>query len=421
MAANDLSAAADPRLSWYLEAKFGMFVHWGAYSVAGAEASWPVMTPAISEAMFGTPSTIDEADYVRLPQAFNPVDFDAESWVSAAKSAGMRYIVVTAKHHDGFCMFDAPGTDYKITKTPFGRDICLELSKACAKMDMRLGFYYSPPDMNHPGYRDTSKPIRKNWLGEPGRPSWSSYLDYMESHIRALLTDYGDVCMIWFDGLCNHAKYDTPRFHRLIRELSPSTLINDRLGGGYDFITPEQFIPRKGIPVRTGKPPAGNGPESEKFFRTIVSMFKIPIVKGIVRRQMAKYADGTMELTPIAVESYPSPERFQPWETCMTLGRSWAYNPNETAWKSPGELVRNLATVAGGGGTYLLNVGPMASGRFPPQALERLAHIGAWMDAYADSIMGTAYTPCAASSGEARRGRATSSSSTSSSGPRAAA
>jgi alpha-L-fucosidase len=305
----------------------------------------------------------------------------------------MRYIVVTAKHHDGFCMFDAPGTDYKITKTPFGRDICLELSKACAKMDMRLGFYYSPPDMNHPGYRDTSKPIRKNWLGEPGRPSWSSYLDYMESHIRALLTDYGDVCMIWFDGLCNHAKYDTPRFHRLIRELSPSTLINDRLGGGYDFITPEQFIPKKGIPVRTGKPPAGNGPESEKFFRTIVSMFKIPIVKGIVRRQMAKYADGTMELTPIAVESYPSPERFQPWETCMTLGRSWAYNPNETAWKSPGELVRNLATVAGGGGTYLLNVGPMASGAFPAQALERLAHIGTWMDTYADSIRGTVYTP----------------------------
>src|SRR5665648_384528 len=136
---------------WYQHAKFGLFIHWGAYSVAGVEASWPIMAPDLSEAMFGTQTRITEDDYSALPARFNPVDFDADAWVRTAREAGMRYIVITSKHHDGFCMFDAPGTDYKITNTPFGRDICLELSQACAKYDMRLGFYYSPPDMHHPG------------------------------------------------------------------------------------------------------------------------------------------------------------------------------------------------------------------------------------------------------------------------------
>ncbi len=137
------------------------------------------MAPDLSEAMFGTPSRIGEAEYTSLPDKFNPVDFDADSWVKNAKDAGMIYIVITSKHHDGFCMFDAPGTDYKITRTPFGRDVCLELSKACAKAGMRLGFYYSPPDMHHPGYRNIAKPITSNWLGEPDRKEWSEYLDYM--------------------------------------------------------------------------------------------------------------------------------------------------------------------------------------------------------------------------------------------------
>jgi alpha-L-fucosidase len=117
--------------------------------------------------------------------------------------------------------------------------------------------------MHHPGYRGTSKPATRIWLGEPRRPEWGAYLDYMDSHLRKLLTDYGKVSVIWFDGLVNHAKYDPPHFHRLIHELSPETLINDRLGDDYDFITPEQFIPMAGIPVRTGKPPAANGPSGE--------------------------------------------------------------------------------------------------------------------------------------------------------------
>ena len=381
------------RLKWFLDAKFGLFIHWGAYSVAGAEASWPIMAPRLSEAMFDTPSIISEDEYVKLPERFNPVGFNADEWVKTAVNAGMKYIIITAKHHDGFCMFDAPGTEYKITNTPFGRDICKELSEACRKAGIRLGFYYSPPDMHHPGYRDTSKPSVKNWLGEPKRKEWSSYLDYMESHIRKLLTDYGEVSIIWFDGLCNHEKYDTPRFHRLVHELSPGTLINDRLGDDYDYVTPEQFIPSSGIPVRTGKPPSGNGIESEKFFRTVLTLFRIPLLRGWIRKQMHKYAEGTLDLSPMKITRYPSPENYQPWETCMTMGRTWAYNPNESNWKTPEELIGNLSTVVGHGGNYLLNVGPTELGLFPDEAVERLDIIGSWMKDNSDAVHGTTYTP----------------------------
>ena len=381
------------RLAWYQEAKFGLFIHWGAYSVAGVEASWPVMAPDLARAMFGTQTGITESEYVRLPTRFNPAGFDADAWVRTAQEAGMRYIIFTAKHHDGFCMFDAPGTDYKITRTPYGKDVCLELAQACARAGMRLGFYYSPPDMHHPGYRDTRKPATHNWTGEPNRKAWGAYLDTMEGHLRKLLTDYGEVSILWFDGLANHGKYDPPRFHKLINDLSPETLINDRLGDGYDFITPEQFIPREGRPVRTGKPPAGMDPGGDGFFKAVTFLFKIPGIRGAIRKQIQKYADGELVLTPVLQEPYPPPERFQPWETCMTMGQSWAYNPSETKWKAPGQLVRNLVEAASGGGNYLLNVGPTSQGVFPPEAIERLQHIGRWLKTYGEAIYGATYTP----------------------------
>lgn len=168
------------RLDWYQEAKFGLFIHWGAYSVAEVEASWPIMTPELSEAMFANTRRISQKEYVSLPSRFNPTEFDPDLWVQTAKEAGMRYIVITSKHHDGFCMFDAPGTDYKITNTAYGKDICLELAQACARQNMKLGFYYSPPDMHHFGYRDTRKPATANWTGEPKRKEWAAYLDYMD-------------------------------------------------------------------------------------------------------------------------------------------------------------------------------------------------------------------------------------------------
>ncbi|MEA3327717.1 MAG: alpha-L-fucosidase [Chloroflexota bacterium] len=380
----------DHRMKWYQEAKFGLFIHWGAYSVAGIEASWPMMVPVLSAAMFGTELSITEEEYTALPAQFNPVDFNPDEWVQLAKEAGMRYIIFTSKHHDGFCMFDAPGTDYKITNTLYGKDICLELSQACSRAGMPLGFYYSPPDMHHPGYRDTSRPITKNWIGEPKRKEWREYLDTMESHIRKLLTDYGEVSVIWFDGLANHGKYDPERFHKLIHELSPNTLINDRLGKDYDFITPEQFVPMQGIPAITGKPNPGMDPGGDGFFALISKLSTVPLISGLLRKHVAK--NGVSELTKVHQEPFPSPDRFQPWETCMTMGASWAHNPREKNWKAPGKLVRNLVDVASHGGNYLLNVGPTARGTLPTEAVERLQHIGRWMNTYHPAIYGSTYT-----------------------------
>jgi alpha-L-fucosidase len=387
------SQSDSQHLTWYNDAKFGLFIHWGAYSVAGAEASWPMMLPKLSGAMFGTQISITEKEYVALPKQFNPVNFNPDEWVRLAKEAGMRYIIITSKHHDGFCMFDAPGTDYKITCTPYGKDICLELAQACDRSGMPLGFYYSPPDMHHPGYRDTRKPVTKNWTGEPKRKEWNEYLDYMESHIRKLLTDYGEVAILWFDGLTNHAKYEPERFHKLIHQLSPKTLINDRLGDGYDYITPEQFIPKTGIPARTGKPNPSLDPAGDGFFRLVGSFSTTPIIGGWLRKQVRKYGEGTLQLTKVHQEPYPAPDHFQPWETCMTMGGSWAYNPMETNWKEPKQLVQNLVNVVSRGGNYLLNVGPTPQGTFPPEAIERLQHLGRWMKTYNESIYGSTYTP----------------------------
>jgi alpha-L-fucosidase len=198
------------RLKWYQEAKFGLFVHWGPYSVAGVEASWPIMAPDLAAAAFGEQTPISEAEYVALSQQFNPVDYDPRAWVQMAQQAGMRHIVFTAKHRDGFCLFDAPGTDYKITHTPYGRDVCAELAEACIEAGMHLCFYYSQPDMHHPGYRDTSKPAVGNWLGQPKRPEWSSYLDYMEGHLRKLLIGYGPVSALSFKQAGNHFTIQVP-------------------------------------------------------------------------------------------------------------------------------------------------------------------------------------------------------------------
>lgn len=340
---------AGVRLRRFNEVKFGMFIHWGPYSVASVEASWPIMRPDRYPG-------ISEAEYRRLPERFNPVKFDPEAWVRLARAAGQRYMVITSKHHDGFCMFDSAYTSYKITRTPYGKDILAQLAEAARKYDMPLGFYYSPPDMHHPGFRDTSKPSAKNWRGEPERPEWPLYLDYMELQLRELLTRYGDVFVIWFDGLGNQRQYDGLRFHRLIRELQPMALINNRIGLTGDFLTPEQRIPR-GIPVRGA-----------------LVGYTDPADKGLV-------------------ELPQSPEHFQPWETCMTINNTWGYNKNDNAFKSATELVRQLIDAASKGGNYLLNVGPTPEGEIQPEFEERLRAVGDWLSRNGEAIYGTTYGP----------------------------
>ncbi len=243
-------ANQNERIQRFNDAKFGMFVHWGPYSLASVEASWPIMTPE--------KDGISEAEYRSLRERFNPVKFDARALVRLAKAAGQKYIVFTTKHHDGFCMFDSQYTSYKITNTPYGRDIVAQLAEAAKAEGMPLGFYYSPPDMNHPGFRDTSKLAATNWKGEPQRPEWPLYLDYMDLQLRELLTRYGDAFVIWFDGLDDQRKYAGARFHDLIHSIQPATLINNRIGLTGDFVTPEQRlpngIPRKGAVRRQRRP-----------------------------------------------------------------------------------------------------------------------------------------------------------------------
>ncbi|HTT61142.1 MAG TPA: alpha-L-fucosidase [Bryobacteraceae bacterium] len=338
-----LAAGGSP-LDWYREAKFGMFIHWGPYSQASVEASWPIMVP--NEKLWGP---ITESQYVALARTFNPSQFDAAAIVRLARAAGQRYIVFTTKHHDGFCMFDSSYTSYKITNTPYRKDIVAQLAEACKRENMPLGFYYSPPDMHHPGYRDTSKPARENWHGEPTRPEWPLYLDYMELQVRELLTRYGPVAILWFDGLDHQEKYDGYRFLKVIHELSPRTLVNNRIGVPGDYETPEQFVPDH-IPVKEGAPAAAPG--------------------GV-----------------------PRPEDFRPWETCMTINNTWAYNSRDRQFKSATTLIRTLVEVASKGGNLLLNVGPTPEGTIQPEFRERLEAIGHWMKTNGEAIYGSTFGP----------------------------
>jgi alpha-L-fucosidase len=337
------------RTAWYRQAKFGMFIHWGPYSQASVEASWPIMVPK--------PGGISEEAYRALPKTFNPEKFDPQSWVDLARRAGQKYMVFTTKHHDGFCMFDSAYTDYKITSTPYGKDIVAQLVRACHEDEMPLGFYYSPPDMHHPGFRDTTKLASENWRGQPERPEWQSYLAYMQLQLRELLTRYGPVALIWFDGLNNQEKYDGAQVLRMIAEMQPATLVNDRLGVDGDYETPEQFIPTaiptKGVRL-TGIDPA----ISKKLANTV-----------------------------------PRPEDFRLWETCMTINNTWAFNRNDHEYKSARTLIRGLVEVASRGGNLLLNVGPQPDGQIQPEFQERLKAIGDWLTLNGDSIYGTTYGP----------------------------
>lgn len=339
----------EQRTAWYRRAKFGMFIHWGPYSLASVEASWPIMRPS--------PGAITEPEYCALPKRFNPTHFDPHAWIELARSAGQRYMVFTTKHHDGFCMFGSAYTDYKITNTPYSKDIVAQLAAACHADNMPLGFYYSPPDMHHPAFRDTSKPASETWQGEPTRPEWPLYLDYMQLQLTELLTRYGPVALVWFDGLGHQEKYDGSRFLRLIHNLQAGTLVNNRIGLDADYETPEQFIP-KAIPTKGVR------------------------ISGIDSRVQEKLKQGI-----------PSPDEFRLWETCMTINNTWAFNKNDHNYKSAQFLIRSLVEVASRGGNFLLNVGPGPDGVIQPEFQQRLRDIGRWLQVNGDAIYETTYGP----------------------------
>jgi len=307
-AAQDYLRAKPQDIQWWREAKFGLFIHWGPVSLKGTEISWSRARRGRRRGRGPIPVEV----YDNLYKQFNPVKFDARQWVAIAKAAGMKYLVFTTKHHDGFCMFDTKLTDYKITNSPFGRDVVKELADACHEAKFRLGFYYSPPDWHHPDYRTANH---------------ARYIEYLHGQIRELCSNYGRLDILWFDGLGGKATdWDAERLFKMIRTLQPHIIINNRCGLPGDFDTPEQRIGR---------------------FQT-----------------------------------------NRPWESCITIGRQWAWKPNDRL-KSLKQCIDILVRCVGGDGNLLLNVGPMPTGEIEPRQVARLKEIGAWLARYGESIYGT--------------------------------
>jgi alpha-L-fucosidase len=318
------------RVKWFGDAKFGMFIHWGAYSVIGRH-EW-------SRELFQIP----QAEYDQSVRMFNPVLFNADEWVRIAQDAGARYMVITSKHHDGFSIYRSQVSDYDMKMTPYAGDPLRDLAIAARRRGMRLGFYHSIMDWHNPAY------IPKRSWEAPGYQrsgNIDKYIEFMKAQLKELLTGYGDVATIWFDGEWEHstAEMHSDEIYDFIRTLQPNTLINDRLykrepGNKADYGTPEQFVPATGMRDPAGKPIA--------------------------------------------------------WESCVTINTdSWGYNKYETQFKTSRDLIRMLIEVASKGGNLLLNVGPKPDGTIQDEFVSRLAAMGQWMKINGDAIYGTTASP----------------------------
>ncbi|MFA0775066.1 MAG: hypothetical protein THHGLFOP_000570, partial [Candidatus Fervidibacter sp.] len=320
------------RLAWWREAKFGMFIHWGLYAIPAGE--WKgKRIPGIGEWIMHN-AQIPIPDYEQLVSQFNPTEFNADEWVLLAKEAGMRYITITTKHHDGFCLFDSALTDYDIMSTPFKRDIIGELVQACRRHGVRIQFYYSLLDWHHPHYVP-----RPKWVQDPPghQRDFNRYLDYMFGQIRELCEKYRPDG-IWFDGGWEHSaqEWRSEELLRMIWSILPNAVINNRAQLPADYDTPEQYVPAAA--PRRGK-----------------------------ERRL--------------------------WETCMTMNDTWGYRKDDFNYKSVRQLVQTLVDIVSKGGNFLLNVGPMANGKIPPEQVERLRQIGAWLRQNGEAIYGADPSP----------------------------
>jgi len=320
----------DARMAWWREAKFGMFIHWGLYSVPAG--TWKGKTEGEGAGewiMFEM--KIPVADYEPLIHQFNPVKFNAAEWVRIAKAAGQKYIVITSKHHEGFALFDSKVSDYDVMSTPFKRDIMKELSDEAHRQGIKICWYHSILDWHHPDYLPRGVGSERPWDTRPTKgASLDRYLEYMKGQIRELLTNYGKIGILWFDGGWEHTPQElhSQEVVDMIRTLQPDIIINDRINIPQDYDTPEQFIPATGIPGRD-------------------------------------------------------------WETCMTMNDTWGYKSSDTNWKSSPDLIRKLVDIVSKGGNFLLNVGPTSEGLIPQASIDRLADMGRWMNLNSESIYGT--------------------------------
>lgn len=315
--------------TWFDTARFGMFVHWGHSSQQGIELSWPLVggVPVLPHS-----NDVPVEQYHATAATFDPQRYDPREWARMAKRMGMTYAVFTAKHHDGYAMFDTKTSDYGVMRSPYGRDIFRAFADAMRAEGIHVGVYFSLIDWHHPDYPafvEADKPYAFGRWRQPSPEGWARFVDAMFAQVRELLTNYGKIDVIWFDGGWERSttQWRSKELEAMIRELQPEILINDRLPGAGDYATPEQFVP--------AQPPAC------------------------------------------------------PWETCLTINETWGYCPEDRDFKSARQIIHTLCEVAGKGGNLLLNVGPMGDGSLQPEFTERLGVIERWMARNAESIVGT--------------------------------
>ncbi|MGB2845556.1 MAG: alpha-L-fucosidase [Candidatus Aminicenantaceae bacterium] len=330
------STEKDNRMAWWREARFGLFIHWGLYAVPAGE--WKGETRHAEWIL--TTAQIPVKQYEKFAPQFNPVKFDAKQWVEIAKDAGMKYIVITSKHHDGFCLFDSKLTDYDVVDaTPFKRDIMKELSEECRKQGLKMCWYHSIMDWHHPDYLP-----RRQWEKRSAEGAdFNRYIEYLKGQVKELVTNYGEIGVLWFDGEWENT-WDQQKgsdLYKYVRSLQPNIIINNRVGKG-----------------RAG-------------------------MAGTFDPETAAGDFGTPE------QEIPSTGLGYDWETCMTMNDHWGYNKNDHNWKSTKDLIRKLVDITSKGGNFLLNVGPTAEGLFPQPSIDRLAAMGKWMKINGESIYGT--------------------------------
>jgi alpha-L-fucosidase len=319
----------DQRIQWWTEARFGMFIHWGIYSVAAGE--WKGQPVAGLGEWIMNRAHIPVREYETLAPQFNPTEFNADAWVAVAKNAGMKYLTITSKHHDGFAMYGSRVSPYNIVDaTPYHRDVMKDLAAACQRAGIKLCFYYSQTqDWHEPDA------VGNDWdWPDESKKNFQKYYDAkVIPQVREILTGYGPIGLIWFDTPRNITKAQSQQLADLVHQLQPQCLVSGRVGndlGDYDSAGDNQ------------------------------------ISVGKVKR---------------------------PWETPVTMNDTWAFKKDDHNWKSPAVLIRQLATTSSRGGNYLLNVGPTARGVIPPESVDRLAEVGKWMKSNSESIYATSANP----------------------------
>lgn len=330
------------RMEWYVDARFGMFIHWGLYSIP-ARGEW---VRSVEE--------IPKEDYMKYFYEFDPKDYDPKKWARAAKEAGMKYVVLTAKHHDGFCLFDSKYTEFKSTNTKCGRDLVAEYVEAVRAEGLKVGLYFSLIDWYHddfPHYGDRQHPMRNNPAYTNENRNWDNYVTFMHNQVREICTNYGQIDVLWFDFSYDDMmgeKWGATKLVNMVRELQPQVIIDNRLeasGQGYgslatgkptpyhgDFVSPEQIIPPHGIRDVNGDP--------------------------------------------------------LNWEACITMNNKWGYCARDKFFKPSSMIIKKLVECVSKGGNMLLNVGPDAYGNIPPESLQILSEIGAWMKKNSKSVYG---------------------------------